>query len=57
MTQREICEWIVEHEGCFAADFFCDENCPLYTGKFACEKFDSEKEAAQAWLEANREDV
>ena len=72
MTQREICEWIVEHGGCCAAmahlgtfvsckGFWHCVNegtaCSLAEGEFCCNNFSSSKEAAEAWLEAHKEDV
>ena len=71
MTPPKICKWIVEHHGCcrpvsLGLSVSCkgywhcvNENtaCPLAEGEFCCNNFDSSKQAAQAWLEAHKEDV
>ncbi len=58
MTPRKTCEWIIEHMGCQSRgryDSEFEENCPLLEGEFACEKFENQVLAAQAWLEKNGE--
>jgi hypothetical protein len=68
MTPKKIAEWIVEHKTCRGYYFGvsctgmdCGVNagtpCPLLEGDFDCDGYDSPLQAAQAWLEANGEDV
>lgn len=70
MSEREICEWIVEHGTCLLSFTEVDKNlscrgtygvnqgspCPLAQGKFNCCEYGGIEKAAQAWLETNGED-
>ena len=63
MTQAEICKWILKHKDC--GDLHClgdgyvndGTPCPLLDGKFHCQVYNTPKQAAQAWLEAHKEQV
>ena len=68
MTKYQIAKWIVEHEGCetnfdwISCIGASGVNrgtfpCPLKCGDFNCDNFGSPKEAAQAWLDAHKEEV
>ena len=70
MSDADICREIVTHNGCYGSNYSkgvsCSGKrygvnlgrvCPLYGGDFNCDKFGSPKEAAQAWLDAHKEDV
>jgi len=67
MTPKKIAEWIVERHGgcglisCSGSSYGYHVNhgtpCPLHGCKFDCKRYGSPLQAAQAWLEANGEDV